>query len=74
MTDDVMVGWNCQLDGYEFEQALGDCEGQRSLPCCIPWGIRELDMIECLDLTDNDIGYHFLEEKTSMYKMNSVRY
>ena len=49
MTDDVMVGWNCQLDGYEFEQALGDCEGQRSLPCCIPWGIRELDMIECLD-------------------------
>ena len=74
MTDDVMVGWNCQLDGYEFEQALGDCEGQRSLPCCIPWGIRELDMIECLDLTDNDIGYHFLEETTSMYKMNSVRY
>ena len=36
MTEDVMVGWNCQPDGYEFEQALGDGEGQRRLACCIP--------------------------------------
>ena len=26
-----MVGWHHQLSGYEFEQALGDGEGQRSL-------------------------------------------
>ena len=30
MTEDVMVGWNCQPDGYEFEQALGDGEGQEA--------------------------------------------
>ena len=25
-----MVGWHHQLDGHEFEQALGDGEGQGS--------------------------------------------
>ena len=29
-----MVGWHHQLDGYEFEKALGDVEGQGSLACC----------------------------------------
>ena len=31
-----MVGWHYQLNGYEFEQALGDREGQGSLACCSP--------------------------------------
>ena len=34
MTEDEMVGWHHQLDGYEFEQALGIGDGQRSLVCC----------------------------------------
>ena len=29
--------------GREFEQALGDGEGQGSLAGCSPWGRRELD-------------------------------
>ena len=29
-----MVGWHHQLDGYEFEQTLGDGEGQGNLACC----------------------------------------
>ena len=33
-----------QLDGYEFEQTLGDSEGQGSLVCCSPWGLKESDM------------------------------
>ena len=28
MTEDYMDGWHPQLDGHEFEQALGDGEGQ----------------------------------------------
>ena len=28
MTEDEMVGWHHQLNGHEFEQALGDDEGQ----------------------------------------------
>ena len=33
----------------EFEQALGDGEGQGSLACCSPWGHKELDKIERLN-------------------------
>ena len=29
-----MVGWCHQLNGHEFEQTLGDGEGQGSLACC----------------------------------------
>ena len=39
---DEMVGWYHQLNGQEFEQALGDGEGQGSLMCYISWGHKEL--------------------------------
>ena len=38
MTEDEMVGWH-----HEFEQTLGDSEGQGSLGCCSPWGHKESD-------------------------------
>ena len=38
MTEDEMIGWHHQLNGHEFEQTLGDSEGQRSLACYSPWG------------------------------------
>ena len=41
MTEDEMVGWHHQLNGHEFEQALGDAEGQGGLVCCSPWGRKE---------------------------------
>ena len=44
-----MVGWHHRLNGYEFEQTLGDSEAQGSLPCCSPWGHKELDMIQQLN-------------------------
>ena len=31
MTEDEMVGWYHQLDGHEYEQALGVGDGQRSI-------------------------------------------
>ena len=46
MTEDEMVGWHHQLNGHEFEQALGDSEEQGSLACCSPWGQEESDMTE----------------------------
>ena len=39
-TEDEMVGWHHWLDGHEFEQTLGDSEGQGSLACCKSWGDR----------------------------------
>ena len=37
-TENEMIGWPHQLDGYEFEQALEVGDGQGSLTCCSPWG------------------------------------
>ena len=48
MTEDKMGGWHRQLNGHEFEQALRDAEGQRSLVCCSPWGCTESDTTEQL--------------------------
>ena len=39
-TEDEIVGWHHQLDGHEFEQALGVGDGQGSMMCCSPWGHR----------------------------------
>ena len=36
-TEDELVGWHCQLNGYEFETHPADGEGQGSLVCCSPW-------------------------------------
>ena len=37
----IDVGWHHQLNGHEFEQTLGDSEGQGSLACCSPRGHKE---------------------------------
>ena len=44
VTEDEMVGWHRQLNGYEFEQTLGHREGPESLACHSPWGHKEWDM------------------------------
>ena len=49
MTEDEMVGWHHRLDGHEFEQTLGDSEGQGSLVCCGPWCCKESDTTERLN-------------------------
>ena len=46
MTEDEMVGWHHQINGHEFEQILGDGEGQGSLVCCGSWGRKESDTTE----------------------------
>ena len=42
-----MSGWHHQLNGYEFEQILGDSEGQGSLV----WHAAILEVAE-LDMTE----------------------
>ena len=44
-----MAGWNHQFNGHEFEQALGDGEGQGDLVCCSPGGRKESDTPEVLN-------------------------
>ena len=49
MTEDEMVGWHHQSNVDEFDQVLGDGEGQGGLECCSPWGRKESDVIESLN-------------------------
>ena len=49
MTKEEMIGWHHRLNGQEFEQTLGDGEGQGSLACCSLWGHKELDTTEPLN-------------------------
>ena len=44
-----MVGSPHELNGHEFEQALGVGDGQGSLVCCSPWGHKESDRTEGLN-------------------------
>ena len=51
-TEDEMVGWHHQLNGHEFEQALGVGDGQGSLVCCSPWICKESDMAQWMNWTE----------------------
>ena len=54
-TEDEMAGWHHQLDGQEFERSLRDSEGQGRLASCSPWGHKESDMIEWLNIHSKNI-------------------
>ena len=49
MKQDEMVGCHHWFSAYEFEQTLGDSEGQESLACYSPWGCKKSDTTEWLN-------------------------
>ena len=49
--EEEMVGWHHL---HQFEQILGDSEGQGSLAGCSPWGHKQLDMTWQLNKELND--------------------
>ena len=52
-----MVAWHPLTGhGHEFEQALGDAEGQGSRACCNPWGHKGSDTTERLLVSSNKWG------------------
>ena len=52
-TEDEIDGWCHRLKGHEFEQARGFGDGQGSLACCRPWGLKDLEMTEQLNNNKN---------------------
>ena len=63
MTEDEMVVWHHR---HEFEQALGDGEGQGSLACCSPWGHKELDTTELLKNNNGPVASPLHASETSV--------
>ena len=68
-TEDEMVGWNHLLNEHEFEQTLGDVEGQGRLACYSPWGHKESDMTEQLN-NDVPLDYKICNAKTPSWPSN----
>ena len=58
MTEDEMFGWHHQLNGHESAQALWVGDGQGSLACYSPWGLKESDMTDRLSWTEQK-GIYF---------------
>jgi len=79
-----MVGWHHRLNENEFEQSLGDSEGQGSLACCSPWDRKQLDTTEqrnnnktlatvswrSLKCHNKDLGYLSLSLSLSLSLLN----
>ena len=74
MTEDEMVGQHHQLSGHEFEQTLGDDEGQRSLACCSPWDCNESDMTQGLNNNNNNMGREEGEGWTDSLGLADAKY
>ena len=64
-----MVGWHHQLNGYEFEQAPGDGEGQGSLVCCSPWSCKESNTTDLLN-NNNKISEVFSDNSSISHVQN----
>ena len=57
MTEYEIVGWHHWLNGHEFEEALGDGDGQASLACCSPWSRKQSDKTERLHNNKSVSGF-----------------
>ena len=62
-----MVGWHHQHNGHEFEQNLGDSEGQGSPAAynAVVHGVAESDMTQQLNNNNNGVKASQWFQKTS---------
>ena len=65
-----MVGWHHQLDGHEFEQALGVGDGQGSLVCFRPWGCSHTT--EQLNWTERSSMHGALDKCTRIQQSSTL--
>ena len=68
-----MGGWHHWLNVHEFEQALGDGEGQGSLVYCNLWGHKESDMTEqlCNNTLHSSCRFMFLFSSIDCWLLQS---
>ena len=68
-TKDEMIGWYHRLNGHEFEQSLGDSDGQGSPACCRQWGRKESDTTERLN--NNGLGSRS-QNRASEFRLSPI--
>ena len=52
--NEVVDGITNSMDGHQFQQTLGDSEGQGSMACYSPWDCKESDTTEQLNKKSKD--------------------
>ena len=70
-TEDEVVGFHHQLNGHEFEQALGVGEGEENLTCCSSWDLKVSDKTET-EMTDYSINNSRVFLSTLFYTFSSA--
>ena len=70
---DEMAGWHHRLNGHEFEQTLGDSEGQGSLACCSSRGHKESVMTEWLNKTKQSTREWIFPTRTVLHWDGTIR-
>ena len=73
VTEDEMVGWHHQCNGYELGQTPEYGKEQGSLVCCSPWGHKESDMTWLLNNNNNNKLTGTLRPSWSLYFMQNVK-
>ena len=71
-TQDEVVGWHHHFNGHEFEQTLGDGEGQRSLASCSPWGHKESDRTGRLNNEQSILARALMRLPKSFYWLDNL--
>ena len=74
VAEDGMVRCQQRFSGHEFEQMLGDSEGQGSLACCSLWGCKELDMTEELKDNNQQNDYDLLKAQIMLHIFLAIKY
>ena len=62
----LMVEWHHWFNRRELGWTPGDSEGQGGLACCSPWGHKESDTTERLDISNSTCSLHIRYWKSSV--------
>ena len=73
-TEEEMVEWHYWFNEHEFEQSLGDSEGQGSLACYSSWGHKELDVTECLNNKNKSFVIVFSSKELVPFNLMAVNF
>ena len=67
VAEDEMAGWHHWLNGHEFEQTLGDGEGQGCLASCSPRGRKESAWLRNWTTRTNENNWSKLEQEDARF-------
>ena len=72
VAEDERIRQSYRLNGHEFEQTLGDSEGQRRLTCYNPWGRKESDNSKTAGKVLQRIRYNGVLKQAGKHSLRKI--